>query len=111
MANRHVRRCLSEDEMNRGIGMLEASRSQRHVAHVLGVSQSIVSRMWNRFQNTVNVLQGHVLGRKCSTTQAHYLFIVLQARRQRFSNTTTLRKDFQNATGVGVSTQTVRKGA
>jgi hypothetical protein len=36
MANRQVSRRLSEDEMNRGIGMFEAGRSQRHVAHVLG---------------------------------------------------------------------------
>ncbi|XP_060591326.1 uncharacterized protein LOC132746258 [Ruditapes philippinarum] len=31
-----------------------------------------------------------------------------QARRQRLSNATTLRNDFQNATGVRVSRQTVR---
>jgi transposase len=35
-------------------------------------------------------------------------FIVLQTRRQRFSNATTLRNDLQNATGVRVSTQSVR---
>jgi transposase len=63
MANRQVRRRLSEDEINRGIGMLEADRSHRHVAHVLEVSQSVVSRMWNRFQMTGNVLQGHAGGR------------------------------------------------
>jgi hypothetical protein len=62
MANRQVRRRLSEDEMNRGIGMLEAGCSQRHIAHVLGVSQSVVSMMWNRFQITGNVLQGHAGG-------------------------------------------------
>jgi hypothetical protein len=50
MANRQVSRRLSEDEMNRGIGMFEAGRSQRHVAYVLGVSQRVVSRMSNRFQ-------------------------------------------------------------
>ena len=57
MANRRVRRRFSEDEMSRGIGMLKAGRSQRHVAHVLRVSQSVVSRMWNRFQTTGTVLQ------------------------------------------------------
>ena len=40
-----LRRRLSEDEMNRGIGMLEAGRLQRHVANVLGVSYSVVARM------------------------------------------------------------------
>ena len=48
MADRRLRRHLSQDEMNRGIGMLRSGLSQRHVANVLGVSQSVVSRMWNR---------------------------------------------------------------
>ena len=49
MADRQIRRRLSEEEMNRGIGMLEAGLSQREeVARVLGVSQSVVSRMWTR---------------------------------------------------------------
>jgi hypothetical protein len=82
------------DEMNRGIEMLEAGRSLRHVAYALWVSK------------TRNVLQGHAGGREHSTTQAQDRFIVIQARRQQFSNATTLRNDFQNATGVRVSTQT-----
>ena len=49
MADRSLRRHLSQDEMNRGIGVLHSGLSQRHVANVLGVSQSAVSRMWNRF--------------------------------------------------------------
>ena len=48
MADRRLRRHLSHDEMNMGIGMLHSGLSQRHVANVLGVSQSVVSRMWNR---------------------------------------------------------------
>ena len=40
MADRRLRRHLSQDEMNRGIGMLHSGLSQRHVANVLGVSQS-----------------------------------------------------------------------
>ena len=38
MADRRLRRHLSQDEMNRGIGMLHSGLSQRHVANVLGVS-------------------------------------------------------------------------
>ena len=44
MADGRLRRHLSQDEMNRGIGMLHSGFSQRHVANVLGVSQSVVSR-------------------------------------------------------------------
>jgi transposase len=79
MANRQVRRRFSEEEMKRGIGMLDVGRTQRHVAHIRGISQNVVSRMWNRFQMTGHVLQGHAGGRKRSTTQAKDRFIVLQA--------------------------------
>ena len=62
MADRRLRRHLSEDEMNRGIGMFHSGLSQRHVANVLGVSQSVVSRMWNRFITTGNVRHLHAGG-------------------------------------------------
>ena len=41
MADRQVRRRLSEEEMNRGIGMLEAGLSQREVARVLGCPRAL----------------------------------------------------------------------
>ena len=41
MVDRRLRRHLSQDEMNRGIGMLHSGLSQRHVANVLGVSHSL----------------------------------------------------------------------
>ena len=58
MADRRLRRHLSQDEMNRGIWMLHSGFSQRHVANVLGV----VSRMWNRFITTGNVRHLHAGG-------------------------------------------------
>ena len=69
MADRRLRRHLSQDEMNRGIGMLHSGLSQRHVANVLGVSQSVVSRMWNRFITTGNVRHLHAGGPECSTNE------------------------------------------
>ena len=69
MADRCLRRHLSQDEMNRGIGMLHSGLSKRHVANVLGVSQSVVSRMWNRFITTGNVRHLHAGGRECSTNE------------------------------------------
>ena len=66
MADRQVRRRPSEEEMNRGIGMLEAWLSQREVARVLGVSQSVVSRMWTRFHLTGNVMHQRTLNNSSS---------------------------------------------
>ena len=111
MADRRLRRHLSQDEMNRGIGMLHSGLSQRHVANVLGVSQSVVSRMWNWFITTGNVRHLHAGGgggRERSTNEVQDRFLVVQARRHRFYNATTLRRDFQNATDVRISTQTIR---
>ena len=48
------RRWFTTDEMHVGIGMLEAGSSQRNVAVHLDVSQSVVSRMWNRYQTNRN---------------------------------------------------------
>ena len=107
MADRQVRHRLSEEQMNRGIGMLEAGLSQREVACVLGVSQSVVSRMWTRIHLTGNVMHQHAGGREHSTTRAQDQFIALQAWRHRFNNA-TLRSELQKATGVRLSTQTIR---
>ena len=108
MADRRLRRHLSQDEMNRGIGMLHFGLSQRHVANVLGVFQSVVSRKWNRFITTGNVRHLHAGGQERSTNEVQDRFLVVQARRHRFDNATTLRRDFQNAAGVRISTQTIR---
>ena len=108
MADRCLRCHLSQGEMNRGIGMLHSGLSQRHVANVLGVSQSVVSRMWNRFITTGNVRQLHAGGRERSTNEVQDRFLVVQARSYRFDNATALSRDFQNATGVRISTQTIR---
>ena len=59
MADRRLRRHVSQDEINMGIGMLHFGLSQRHADNVLGVSLSVVSRMWNRFITTGNVRHLH----------------------------------------------------
>lgn len=103
-----LRRRLDADEMNIGIGMLEAGLSQRHVAENLDVSQSVVSRMWNRYLMFGTVTHRHGGGRERSTSQAQDRFLGVLARRNRFQNATALRNAFQNATGLRVSTQTIR---
>ncbi|GFY20730.1 paired domain-containing protein [Trichonephila clavipes] len=36
-------------------GMLESSRSQTEVSRILNVDQSMISRLWQRFQRTEDV--------------------------------------------------------
>ena len=86
MAQRQLRNCLSAEKMNRGVGMLTACVSQRRLAAVLNVSQSVVSRMWNRYQTDGDASHRHGGGRTRSTTQRQGRFLVIQSRRQRFQN-------------------------
>lgn len=94
--------------MHVGIGMLEAGLSQRTVAEHLNVSQSVVCRMWNRYQTNGNAQHRHGGGRAKATSDVQDRYIAVLARRNRFRNATSLRNDFQNATNVRVSTQTIR---
>ena len=102
------RRRLTSNEMHVGIGMLETGSSQRNVAEHLNVSQSVVSRMWNRYQTNVNAQHRHGGGCAKATTDIQDRYIGLLARRNRFRNATSLRNDFQNTTNVRVSTETIR---
>ena len=61
------KRRLTSNEKHFGIGMLEAGSSQRNVAEHLDVSQSFVSRMWNRYQMNGNAQHRHGGGRAKAT--------------------------------------------
>ena len=103
---RHRRR-LTTEELARGIGMLETGLSQRHVANSLGVSQSVISRAWNRYVTFGSVTQRHAGGRRRSTTEREDRLLVIQARRQRFVTATRLRNELASS-GINISTQTIR---
>ena len=85
------RRRLTSDEMHVGIGMLESGLSQRSVAEHIHVSQSVVCRMWNRYQNNGNVKHRHGGGRAEATSDAQDRYIGLLARRTRFVSVMPLR--------------------
>ena len=82
------RRRLTSDEMHVGIGMIETGSSQRNVAEHLKVSQSVVSRMWNRYQTNGNAQHRHGGGRAKATSDIQDRYIGLLARRNRFRSET-----------------------
>ena len=88
--------------------MLECGPSQRKVANVFGVSQSVRSRAWNRFKTSGSATQRHAGGRQRATTPRQDRHLLVQARRHRFVNAIILRNELRNAVGVNMSTQTVR---
>ena len=91
--------------------MLQAGQVQRAVAGHINVSQSVISRLWNRFQHTGNVAErprsGHP--RKMTVCQDRYLSNM--AKQQRFQSAVRLNSDFRTATGVRVSSQSQKQTA
>ena len=89
--------------------MLKCGSSQRTVANVFGVSQSVISRACNRFQTSGSATHRHDGGRQRATTPRQDRFLVVQARRHPFVDATTLRNELRNAVGVNIFTQTVNR--
>ena len=98
-----VRHHLNSEETVRAVQMIEDGFSQPWVARALGVSPSVVKRLWARYLETGNYSRRPGQGRQTSRS----LFATL-ALRNRQSTAKGLRNDFQLATGVRVSSQTVR---
>ena len=78
------------------------------VAAQFGVSHSVISRAWTRYQQTGRVNRRHVGGRHRATTAAQDRYLITSAARNRFSNATRLQRNLREASGTTISTQTVR---
>ncbi|GFW28403.1 transposable element Tcb2 transposase [Trichonephila clavipes] len=92
----------------RVVGRLEGGQTQAEVAQAIGVSQSVISRIWNRFLETGSAGRRPGQGRRRATTPNEDRYLVLTARRHRNMNATLLQQHLRSATGTTVSTQTVR---
>ncbi|GBL86877.1 hypothetical protein AVEN_230161-1 [Araneus ventricosus] len=73
------------------IGRLQAGQTESAVAGALGVSQSVISRLWNRFLETGNVRK--ISGQGCirATTHNEDRYLTQTARRNRSMNGTLLQ--------------------
>ncbi|GFV88729.1 transposable element Tcb2 transposase [Trichonephila clavipes] len=81
---------------------------QAEIAQAIGVSQSVISRIWNRFLETESAGRRPGRGRRRATTSNEDRYLVLTARRHRNMNATLLQQQLRSAPGTTVSTQTVR---
>ena len=88
--------------------MLASGVSQRRVARILNVSQSVICGMLNHHLTHGDPSQRHGEGRDRATTQRQDRFLLNQSRRQRFSNAASLDNEFRDGTGLRFSTQTVK---
>ncbi|GFU51085.1 transposable element Tc1 transposase [Trichonephila clavipes] len=108
MSTMSQRSHLTDSEAWRVVGRLEEGQTQAEVAQAIGVSQSVISRIWNRFLETGSAGRRPGQARRWATTPNEDLYLVLTARRHRNMNATLLQQHLHSATGTKVSTQTVQ---
>ncbi|GFW37525.1 transposable element Tcb1 transposase [Trichonephila clavipes] len=85
---------LTDSEAWRVVGRLEGGQTQAEVAQAIGVSQSVISRIWNRFLETGSAGRRPRQGRRRATTPNEDRYLVLTARRHRNMNATLLQQHF-----------------
>ncbi|GFX45261.1 transposable element Tcb2 transposase [Trichonephila clavipes] len=108
MSTMSQRSHLTDSEAWRIVGRLEGGQTQAEVAQAIGVLQSVISRIWNRFLETESAGRRPGQGRRRATTPNEDRYLVLTARRHRNMNAILLQQHLRSATGTTVSTQTVR---
>ncbi|GFV49247.1 transposable element Tcb2 transposase [Trichonephila clavipes] len=108
MSTMSQRSHLTDSEAWRVVGRLEGSQTQAEVAQAIGVSQSVISRIWNRFLETGSAGRSPGQGHRQATMPNEDSYLVLTARRHQNMNATLLQQHLRSAIGTTVSTQTVR---
>lgn len=91
-----VRRHLSEPEVVRLVTLIEEGYSQHAVAIRMGVSQSVVSRAYARYQETNRYNRRPGQGCHRVTTPRDDRAIVQQVRREPFNNANIVARNFPN---------------
>ncbi|GFX48083.1 transposable element Tcb2 transposase [Trichonephila clavipes] len=99
---------LTNSEAWRVVCRLERGQTQAEVAQAIGVSQSVIYRIWNRFLETESAGRRPGQGCRWATTPNEDRYLVLTAQRHRNMNATFLQQHICLATGTTVLTQTVR---
>ncbi|GBL89717.1 hypothetical protein AVEN_104661-1 [Araneus ventricosus] len=97
------------DDFLRGriIRRLECGRTQLEVSEEIGIVQSVISRLWQRFQDDGNVSRCYSTGRPRVTTPNEDRYLAVTAKRNRRSTASDLFRQLSSATGTTVSRQTV----
>ncbi|GBN77164.1 Transposable element Tcb1 transposase [Araneus ventricosus] len=97
------------DDFLRGriIGRQECGRTQLEVSEELGIAQSVISRLCQRFQDDGNVSRCYSTGRPRVITPNEDRYLAVTAKRNRRSTASDLSRQLSSATGTKVSRQTV----
>ncbi|GFU11253.1 transposable element Tcb1 transposase [Trichonephila clavipes] len=92
---------------DRFIGRLECGGTQMEVSEELGIAQSVISRLWQRFQDDGNVSRCYRTGRPRFTTPNEDRYLAVTAKRNRRSTASDLYRQLSSSTGTTVSRQIV----
>ncbi|GFT54254.1 transposable element Tcb1 transposase [Trichonephila clavipes] len=77
------------------------------VSEELGITQSVISRLWQRFQDDGNVNRCYSTSRPRVITPNEDRYLTVTAERNRRSMASDLSRQLSSATGMTVSRQTV----
>ncbi|GFV55275.1 HTH_Tnp_Tc3_2 domain-containing protein [Trichonephila clavipes] len=99
------------DDFLRGrvIGCLVCGCTQLEVSEELGITQSIISRLWQRFQDDGNMSRHYSTGRPRATTPNEDRYLAFAIKRNRRSTGSDLSRQLSFAPGTTVSRQIVYK--
>ncbi|KFM62714.1 Transposable element Tcb1 transposase, partial [Stegodyphus mimosarum] len=88
------------------IGRLECGRTQLEVSDELGIAQTVISRLWQLFQDDGNVNRRYSTGHPRVTTPNEDRYLAVTAKRNRRSTASDLSCQLYSATGTKISSQT-----
>ncbi|GFT01747.1 transposable element Tcb1 transposase [Trichonephila clavipes] len=101
------------DDFLRGriIGRLEYGRTQLEISEELRITQRVISRLWQRFQDDGNVSRCYSTGRHRVTTPNDDRYLAVTSKRNKRSTASDLSRQLSSATSATVSRQTGREHA
>ncbi|GFX75572.1 HTH_Tnp_Tc3_2 domain-containing protein [Trichonephila clavipes] len=103
------RKHLDDFLHGRIIGRLECGRTQLEVSEELGIAQTVISRLWQRFQDDGNVSRCYSTGvaPELQRQMRTGIYLAVTAKRNRRSTASDLSHQLSSATGTTVSRQTM----
>ncbi|GFV43090.1 uncharacterized protein TNCV_5027801 [Trichonephila clavipes] len=103
-SNTHIvmtqRKHLDDFARGRIIGRLECGRTELEVSVELGITQSVISRLWQRFQDNGNVSRCYSTGRPRVTLPNEDRNLAVTAKRNRRSTASDMSRHLSSATGT-----------
>ncbi|GFW17084.1 HTH_Tnp_Tc3_2 domain-containing protein [Trichonephila clavipes] len=75
------RKHLDDSSSGKIVGLLECGRIQLEVSEELGIAQSVISKLWQRFQDDGNVSRCYSTGRPRVITPSEYRYLAVTAKR------------------------------